>query len=337
MLDVRRLVLLRDLAAHGTVTAVAELHGVTPSAVSQQLRLLEDETGTRLLERTGRSIHLTAAGEQLANDTEHVLTALEQAQDRLYTAVGEPTGALRLACFPSALAPVAAPLGEALEGTHRSLRLHITEAEPEAAVRLLLQRRADIALLYRYTNLATPPYPGVETCVLRTDPLVAVLRDDHPAAGPAGNPVDLRELADTPWITAPPQTACGDAVLQACRSVGFTPQVRHTCTDFSAMIALAASGGHTVLVPRMAATRLPPALAARPVTDTALTRTIEAAVRHGTAHEPAIAAGLTALRALSDSTTDTTQAAGTSHLTANPQTKNLNSPRPSSPSLSSQR
>ncbi len=73
------------------------------------------------------------------------------------------------------------------------------------------------------------------------------------------------------------------------------------------MIALAASGGHTVLIPRMAAAHLPPTLTARPVTDSTLTRTIETAVRHGTAHEPAIAAGLTTLRALSDSTADTTQ------------------------------
>ncbi|MET8509796.1 LysR family transcriptional regulator [Streptomyces sp. NPDC004787] len=302
MLDVRRLTLLRDLTVHGTVTAVAELHGVTPSAVSQQLRLLENETGTRLLQRTGRSVHLTAAGQQLADDTEHVLTALERAQDRLHAAVGEPTGPLHLACFPSALAPMTAPLGEALENAHRNLRLHITEAEPDAAVRLLLQRRADIALLYRYTNLAIPPPAGVETHALRADPLVAVLRNDHPAAGPERNPIDLRELADTQWISAPPHTACGDAVLQACRSAGFTPQVRHTCTDFSAMIALAASGGHTVLIPHMAAAHLPPTLTARPVTDSTLTRTIETAVRPGTAHEPAIAAGLTALRTLNSAT-----------------------------------
>ncbi|MEV4557940.1 LysR family transcriptional regulator [Kitasatospora sp. NPDC049285] len=298
MLDVRRLILLRDLAVHGTVTAVAELHGVTPSAVSQQLRLLEDETATRLLERTGRSVHLTAAGRQLADDTEHVLTALEQAQDRLHAASQEPTGPLHVACFPSALAPLAVPLGEALASAHGNLRLHITEAEPETAVRLLLQRRVDIALLYRYANLATPPPAGVETLALRTDPLVAVLRNDHPAAHPERIPIELRDLTDTQWIIAPPQTACGDAVLQACRSAGFTPQIRHTCTDFSAMIALAASGGHTVLIPRMAAVRLPPVLAAWPVTDSTLARTIETAVRPGTVHEPAIAAGLAALRDL---------------------------------------
>ncbi|MFE9139537.1 LysR family transcriptional regulator [Streptomyces sp. NPDC007355] len=305
MLDVRRLILLRDLAAHGTVTAVAELHGVTPSAVSQQLRLLEEETHTHLLERTGRSVRLTAAGHQLAEDTEHVLTALGRARNRLHATTGEPAGSLHFACFPSALAPVAAPLSKILEDAHENLRLHITEAEPETAVRLLLQRRADIALLYRYTNLATPPHPGVETYALRTDPLVAILRSDHPAADPERSPIDLRELAGAPWITAPPQTACGDAVLQACRLAGFTPQVRHTCTDFSAMIALAASSGYTVLIPHVAAALLPPTLAARPVRDHTLTRTIETAVGPGTALEPRIAACLTALRILSNSAADT--------------------------------
>ncbi|MFD1275043.1 LysR family transcriptional regulator [Streptomyces kaempferi] len=183
MLDVRRLVLLRDLAAHGTVTAVAELHGVTPSAVSQQLRLLEEETRTRLLERTGRSVRLTAAGHRLAEDTEGVLAALEQARSRLHD-TEDPAGPVHLACFPSALVPLAAPFGDALEKAHPVLSLHITEAEPENAVRLLVQRRVDLALVYRYTNLATPAYPGVETRHLRTDPLVAVLRSDHPAARP---------------------------------------------------------------------------------------------------------------------------------------------------------
>ncbi|WP_153814439.1 LysR family transcriptional regulator [Streptomyces sp. SUK 48] len=298
MLDVRRLVLLRDLAAHGTVTAVAELHRVTPSAVSQQLRLLEEETRTRLLERTGRSIHLTAAGRRLAEDTEHVLDALEQARSHLRGAAAEPAGPLHLACFPSALVPLAAPLAQALRATHPGLDLHITEAEPEPAARLLLQRRADLALTYRYTNLADPTPSGVESLVLGVDPLVAVLRRDHPAARAKGSPVALRELADSEWISAPAHTACGAAVLHACRSAGFTPRVRHTCTDFTAMIALTASCGLPVVLPRMAAAHLPPGLAVRPVADPSLARTIEVAVRHGASQEPPVAACVEAVRAL---------------------------------------
>ncbi|KIX76735.1 hypothetical protein SF23_15755, partial [Streptomyces sp. MBRL 10] len=62
----KRLVILRDLAEHGRVTAVADLHGVTPSAVSQQLRALEGEAGASLVEREGRGLRLTPAGTALA-------------------------------------------------------------------------------------------------------------------------------------------------------------------------------------------------------------------------------------------------------------------------------
>src|SRR6478752_3071678 len=59
MLDLRRLRLLRELDERGTIAAVAEALQFTPSAISQQLALLERETGVKLLERAGRGVRLT--------------------------------------------------------------------------------------------------------------------------------------------------------------------------------------------------------------------------------------------------------------------------------------
>src|SRR3954464_6890111 len=59
MLDPWRLKLLGDLAALGTVRAVAQAAHLSPSTVSQQLATLERETGARLFERSGRRLHLT--------------------------------------------------------------------------------------------------------------------------------------------------------------------------------------------------------------------------------------------------------------------------------------
>ncbi|MFF4982335.1 LysR substrate-binding domain-containing protein [Streptomyces sp. NPDC001046] len=295
MLDLRRLLLLRDLAAHGTVTAVAELHRVTPSAVSQQLKLLEEESGVTLLERTGRSLHLTTAARRLAEDTEHVLTALEQAEHRLRSAATEPTGALRLACFPSALVPLAAPVSSALHRSHPELLAHITEAEPEQALRMLLDRRADAALTYRYTNLAVGTPAGITTRVVLDDPLIAVV-DEERFGG--ASPLDLRNLAAEPWILAPSRTACGEAVLHACRLAGFTPQVRHTASDFSAIIALAAHSRLPALVPRLAVTHLPPGLTKRTLTDRTLARTVELAARTTSTGEPALTACAAAVEAV---------------------------------------
>src|SRR6478672_3577451 len=59
MLDLHRLRLLRELHERGTIAAVAEALRFTPSAVSQQLAVLEAEAGVRLLERAGRGVRLT--------------------------------------------------------------------------------------------------------------------------------------------------------------------------------------------------------------------------------------------------------------------------------------
>jgi DNA-binding transcriptional LysR family regulator len=83
MYDLRRLGLLRDLAAFGTVIAVAEVNGITASAVSQQLRRLEDETSAELLVRQGRRVYLTAAGRALAAQAADILDSVERAEGLL--------------------------------------------------------------------------------------------------------------------------------------------------------------------------------------------------------------------------------------------------------------
>ncbi|MGW8650464.1 LysR family transcriptional regulator, partial [Nocardia salmonicida] len=80
MYDIRRLVLLRDLAERTTMTAVSELHGITTSAVSQQLRILEEEVGAVLTRREGRVLRLTHAGRVLVDYTSRIITALEEAE-----------------------------------------------------------------------------------------------------------------------------------------------------------------------------------------------------------------------------------------------------------------
>ena len=59
MLDLRRLRLLRELNERGTIAAVADALAFTPSAVSQQLTVLEAEAGVPLLTRAGRGVRLT--------------------------------------------------------------------------------------------------------------------------------------------------------------------------------------------------------------------------------------------------------------------------------------
>ncbi|MEO5832992.1 MAG: LysR family transcriptional regulator, partial [Nakamurella sp.] len=78
--DLDQLATLRELADRGSVTAVADAVGRTPSAVSQQLKALQRQVGVPLVERVGRGVQLTAAGRALAAGAVTVATALAEAQ-----------------------------------------------------------------------------------------------------------------------------------------------------------------------------------------------------------------------------------------------------------------
>ena len=76
MLDVRRLRVLRAVAAHGSFSAAAEALAFTQPAVSRQIATLETEAGTRLVERSARGVRLTQAGELLVGHADVILDRL---------------------------------------------------------------------------------------------------------------------------------------------------------------------------------------------------------------------------------------------------------------------
>src|SRR3954469_25220402 len=93
MIDVRRLLLLRELHARGTVAAVAEALAYSPSAVSQGLAALQREAGVPLTERVGRRLQLTAAGLRLVEHAEALLARLEGAEAELQAGAPARPGA----------------------------------------------------------------------------------------------------------------------------------------------------------------------------------------------------------------------------------------------------
>src|ERR1700759_4411707 len=101
MLDIRRLRMLHEFAARGSIARTAEALGYTPSAVSQQLAVLEREAGTPLLDRTARSAGLTAAGRRLAVHAERILAMVEEAESDLSAQAAQPSGRVVVTAFPS--------------------------------------------------------------------------------------------------------------------------------------------------------------------------------------------------------------------------------------------
>src|SRR3954463_6252507 len=114
MLDLRRLRLFRELHERGTIAAVADALRFTPSAVSQQLALLEREAGVPLLERAGRGVRLTDAALVLVDHAGPLLGPAALAEADLAAAAGTVAGRARIAGFESVALHLALPAMEAL-------------------------------------------------------------------------------------------------------------------------------------------------------------------------------------------------------------------------------
>src|SRR6266550_1166664 len=150
MLDVTRLRVLAAVARHGSVTAAAKALNYAQPSVSHHLARLEAETGTRLVERSGRGVRLTDAGRLLAGRAEEILGRLDAAEHELAAHVGQREERIRVAGFPSALATVVPAAAARLRAG----------AEPQGAVRMLRAGRVDVALVFSYLQQGMPPRQG---------------------------------------------------------------------------------------------------------------------------------------------------------------------------------
>src|SRR5215467_4272270 len=160
MLDVTRLRVLAAVARHGSVTGAAKALNYAQPSVSHHLARLEAETGTRLVERSGRGVRLTDAGRLLAGRAEEILGRLDAAEHELAAHVGQREERIRVAGFPSALATVVPAAAARLRADYPAAELLLAEAEPQGAVRMLRAGRVDLALVFSYFQQGAAPRQG---------------------------------------------------------------------------------------------------------------------------------------------------------------------------------
>ncbi|WP_329125693.1 LysR family transcriptional regulator [Streptomyces sp. NBC_01465] len=294
MIDPRRLRILRAVADHRTVTAAAAALYLTPSAVSQQLAALEQETGHALLTRSGRGVRLTAAGEILLTHTHEVLAQLERAEAELAAYADGAAGEVTVAAFATGIAEVLAPAIRDLADTRPGLRIHVRDAEGDESLTLVLDGRADLALAVEYRGAPHEDDRRLARVPLYAEPFDAVLPAGHPLA--QAPTVELADLAGADWIGQYPGNPCHDVMLLACELAGFEPRLTHSSDDYRAVVALAGAGAGVALVPRSAlrGMELKEAVV-RPVQGQAATRRVFAAVRRGAEQHPLLRPLLDAL------------------------------------------
>src|SRR3954451_9654757 len=160
MLDVTRLRVLDSVARTGSVTAAARELSYSQPSVSHHLARLEAETGAQLLQKSGRGIRLTQAGQLLADRAAEIIGRIDAAEAELSAHVGLTAGRVRVAGFASAIGSLVPRAAATLAREHPGLEIGSTDTHPPEALELLRTGKVEVAIIFRYDDTEDEP-PGV--------------------------------------------------------------------------------------------------------------------------------------------------------------------------------
>lgn len=287
MLDLQRLRVFRAVVASGSVQAAADHLGYTPSAVSQQLAVLQRETGLVLFEKAGRGIAPTPAANVLANESEDLMDSLTRLGGVVDHLRDGTTGTLAIGAFSSAaqfwLPRVAKVLRR--EFPDLMIELSLNELGPEPA----RPARRDIDLATEEADLDGVERPGHQRHVLVAESYRVVaprghrLLRDHPTQVPMG------ALADQPMVDNDfHDTSCARIIGQASRAAGFTPRYVARSEDHHTALAFVAAGIGLTVLPELAVPDAMAGVESRELVSPTPRRRIVAYVRDAAATAPPV-------------------------------------------------
>lgn len=294
-MDVEHLLLLRELAERGSVTAVAQATHRTPSAVSQQLRTAQRHAGMALVEPDGRGLRLTEAGLLLARGGVEVASALARVESDWRAFRDGPGGEVRIAALPSA----ATFLLPAVQRAAAEVGLVLRVQDDDVAEADFAALAADHDLVIGH-SVAGPRPAGSEGLVatpLAREPLDVALAAGHPLAAKAR--LRVRDVVDQEWIGVPAGYPF-DTVLAAIEHEAGVPlRVTQRVRDNRLVEALVSSSRLLAVLPRFTTPVAPPGadgVVLRPLVAVRADRFVTALARPDRAQRAAVRHTLDLLR-----------------------------------------
>lgn len=249
-MEVHQLQILRELGDLGSVKAVASALYVTPSAVSQQLALLQRNIEVPLTRKDGRNLVLTEAGEVLAAAGASVISSLAAARSAIGAFQESATAPVSIAGFHSVGQALFAPLLSKLTEPGSPVPQFFDEDVAQENFPALTARY-DLVLAHRMDHTPHWPTDRVVVTPLAHEPLDIVLPSGHRLAGePTLVPADL---VNERWVVSREGFSPADVLGAISAVAGSTPQIIHRINDYATVTALVASGNVIGILPRYTA------------------------------------------------------------------------------------
>lgn len=220
-MELRQLEYFVAVADEANFTRAAQRVHISQSGVSAQIKQLERELGTELIDRSGRTATLTPAGKAALGPAR---AALGAARD-LRTAVGQVSGVIRGdLTIGMVRACTVAPFFDALAGfrrAHPGVALALHEDDSDELIAAVRGRAADAALV----AVADSCPDDLECFEILREPLVALVAGDHPLTSGGHDRVTLHRLAEHPLVCLPEGTGIRAAFDRSCAERGVRTEV----------------------------------------------------------------------------------------------------------------
>ncbi|MET1037037.1 MAG: LysR family transcriptional regulator [Aeromicrobium sp.] len=278
----RALIAVRD---HGSIVAAASALDFTPSAVSQQIKKLERQSRSPMLERVGRSVILTERGRLLAERGRTLLADLEQVENIAVGGAEELRGSFRIASFSTASRGVIAPLLARLQTTAPELEVTVIESDPRETITLVERGGADLAVVHDWSTIPLDIPATLEHHQLLVDVADVLLPCDHPLS--SRDSVSPPDLQGDRWVATPAGTICHEWLVHMFAMHGTRPDIRYFDGSYSTHVAMVEHGVAVALVPRLGREPLPARVRAVPVVDPTPQRRVSSLWRAASHGNPA--------------------------------------------------
>src|SRR5690606_27412271 len=243
IVELRQLRYFVEVAEREHISEAAEHLHVAQSAISRQIANLEEELGTPLFERIGRNVKLTPVGKIFL---EHCITALKGidfAAKQVEEYLDPAKGTIKIG-FPTSLASYVLPtVISAFKKEYPEISFQLRQGSYKFLIDAVKNRELNLALL----GPLPPKDEAINTTVLFSENIHALLPATHPLA--KKDSINLVDLRNDQFVLFPEGYILNKVAVDACRSVGFIPNITAEGEDMDALKGLVAAGIGVTLLP----------------------------------------------------------------------------------------